>query len=87
MLFQSFKPVLGNRALFKLISGTDERNNLGEREPRIRKEFFQCGREKSCSHVIKVANGYVLVYGSDELRKIKDKAVCIYEKVKIQVKI
>ena len=78
VLFHSLKPVLVNGEYFVLIAGTDHR--AGDMKPQIPKEFFQCIREESCTHVMKTSKGYLLVHGIDDLGKRQHEAICIYEK-------
>ena len=81
ILFPSIKPHLTIGMNFKLIKGTDRVSSAGDREPLIRKEFFRCAREQSCTHVVQLANAFVVIHGSEELRKMENRAVRIYEKV------
>ena len=84
MLFHMFGIVHSKVAKFKLLSGRDVQNNAKDGARHIRKEFFLCGRDQSCTHVIELSSGYVLVRGSIELEEQKYGAVRIYEKVKSQ---
>ena len=68
---------------FELIAGKDEWKGDGNKAAIIRKDFFQCGRDKSCTHVMKFANGYKLVNDSIEFEKRKKEAVFIYERIKL----
>ena len=69
---------------FKLITGADDEISVRGAKPVIGTEFFQCGIEQSCTHLLNLANEYVITHGSEELRRRKDNAVSIYEKVKLQ---
>ena len=80
ILFHLFKSINANGAYFRLIEGLDNQSNVANSTQHISKEFYQCGREKSCTHVIKLPHGYELINGSEELGKRKHEAVCIYEK-------
>ena len=76
-------PLLTTGVYFTLTKEEGKGNSIGDNTPRIRKEFFKCGREESCTHIMKVANEYTLIHGSNELRRKKHEATCIYEKVKL----
>ena len=84
ILFQLLKFNFATGVYFKLIKGVDKKDNAEENTPLIRKEFFQCGREQSCTHVLRLANGYTKIYGSKDLKGKEHSAVCIYEKAKIR---
>ena len=86
MLFHMFGRVRSKVATFKLLSGRDVQINTEDEAPHIRKEFFLCGRDQSCTHVVELSSGYVLVRGSIELEGRKQGAVRIYEKVRSQGK-
>ena len=87
VLFQSFKPIIATGAYFQLITGADSQNSIEDTPPHIHKEFHQCGREQSCTHVIKLPHGYEVIHGSNELGKRKHEAVHIYEKMWLPGKI
>ena len=86
MLFHMFGIVHSKVAKFKLLLGRDVQINAEDETPHIRKEFFLCGRDQSCTHVVELSSGYVLIRGSIELEGRKQGAVRIYEKVKSQGK-
>ena len=86
LLIHLFKPTLSRGTYFSLIKGTAHQDSVAGTSPVLRKEFFQCAREESCTHVVKIPHGYVIVYGIDELKKRRNGALSIYEKVKLQGK-
>ena len=86
VLYHSFMPVLSIGTYFHLVAGTDEKSSAVDKTPHIRREFFQCGREKSCTHVVKLTNGYAPVLGSVELEKRIQEALCVYKKILIPSK-
>ena len=71
---------------FKLIKGVNMEYHAGDTSSLIQKQFFQCGREKSCTHVIQLTTNFVTVHGSNELEMKKGSAVRIYEKVELKGK-
>ena len=71
---------------FKRIEGSKMEQNIEDKSTLIHKEFYQCGREESCTHVIQLANNFMAVYGIGELELRKSSAVSIYEKMKIKGK-
>ena len=83
LLFGHFRSLFATGIYFKLVTGREDANEQGEKGPLVRKEFFQCGREQSCTNILKLASGYVLVYGTDELSKRKHEAECIYQKINV----
>jgi len=84
ILFQSLKLKSTTGVYFKLVKGIEKKDNTKEGAPLIRKEFLQCGKEQSCTHVIRLVNGYTKIYGSKDLEEKEHSAVCIYEKAKIR---
>ena len=84
MLFHMFGTVHSKVATYTLLSETAARNNAADKAPHIPKEFFMCGRDQSCTHVIELSSGCVLVHGIVELEKRKYGALRMYEKVKSQ---
>ena len=86
IIFHNLSPIYSEGVSFKLLSGTDMQNSAADEGPYIRKEFFQCGRKQSCTHVIELFSGFVLANGSIELEERKYGAVRIYEKVKLNGK-
>ena len=82
-LLHSLKPNCTDAMYFKMITGANEKKCVGDMASLIHKEFFQCGREQSCTHVIKISTGYVTVHGSVDLQARKDQALCVYEKMHI----
>ena len=87
VLFHSFHLVHANRTYFQLIAGADIQSSAADSAPHIRKEFYHCGREESCTHVMRLSNGYTLIHGSDELKTQQHEAVCIYKKMWLPGKI
>ena len=86
MLLQMLGRVHLKVAKFKLLSGKAVQNNAADGAPHIRKEFFLCGRDQSCTNVVELSSGLVLIHSSIELDERKYGAVRIYEKVKSQGK-
>ena len=86
LLIHLFKPIVSSGAYFRLIKGIDHQDSVAGTSPVLREEFFQCAREESCTHVVKLSHGYMVVYGIDALEKIRNEALSIYEKVKLQGK-
>ena len=86
VLFHIFGEVHSKVGKFKLISMTGMQNSVADEKPHIRKEFYLCGRDQSCTHVVELSSGFVLVHNSIELEKRKYEALRIYEKVKSQGK-
>ena len=86
LLIHLFKPIVSSGAYFRLIKGIDHQDSVAGTSPVLREEFFQCAREESCTHVVKLSHGYMVVYGIDELEKRNNEALSIYEKVKLQGK-
>ena len=84
VLLHSVIPQVKTGVYFKLIKGPDKESRAGDTVSLICKEFFQCGREQSCTHVMQLSNKYVVLHGSEELRKRKGSAVRIYEKVRTE---
>ena len=84
ILLHSVKSQADTGIYFKLIKGTIKESNGGSTTLLIDKEFFQCGREKPCTHVMQVASEYMTIHGNEELRKRKNSAMRIYEKVKAE---
>ena len=79
-----FQPCHATGRYFKMVAGTECELNEGDsQDALIRKEFFQCSREDSCTHVMKTSQNYVIVHDSDELRKRKYEAMCIYKKMQL----
>ena len=86
MLFDMFGTVHSKVTEFKLLSGQAVHGNAVDAEPHMCTDFLQCGRDQSCTHVIELSSGCVLVHGNIELEKRKYGAVRIYEKVRSQGK-
>ena len=82
--FFSVKAQFTTGMYFKLITGADDEISKRDTKPVLGKEFFQCGIEQSCTHLLNLANEYVIVHGSEEFGRRKGTAVSIYEKVKLQ---
>ena len=83
ILFHLFKPIQSTGVHFKLISGSDVKNTAADTASLIGKEFFQCGGDQSCTHVVRSTNGYTLVHGRNELERRAHEAEFIYEKMKL----
>jgi len=83
LLFYSLKPPVTTGLYFKLISGTDTEISVGSAAPFTNQEFFECGMQQSCTHVIKVGSGFVTVHGMDELGIRKHEAEIVYEKMQL----
>ena len=86
LLIHLFKPIVSSGAYFILIKGTAHQDSVAGTSPLLSKEFFQCAREESCTHVVKLTHGYMVVYSIDELKKRRNEALYLYEKVKLQGK-
>ena len=76
--------VYSKKAKFNIIVGNDMESNAADGAPHISQEFFECGRDQSCTHVVELFEGFVLAHGSIELEKKRYGAVRIYEKVASQ---
>ena len=68
---------------YKLIESKDKQNCVADKEPHIHKEFFQCSREQSCTHVVRLLDKCMLVYGSSSG---KHEATYIYKKMNLSSK-
>ena len=84
ILFHMIGEVHSKEAKFKVIVGNDVESNAADGAPHISKEFFECGRDQSCTHVVELFEGFVLAHGNIELEKKRYGAVRIYEKVESQ---
>ena len=82
VLIHLVEPQVKAGVYFKLIKGTKKERNSGDVGPFIQKDFFQCARTETCTHLLQLANEYMIINGSEELGKRKKSAVQIYEKVK-----
>ena len=87
LILYSIKPPVTTGLYFKLISGIDTEISAGHAAPYTNQEFFECGMQQSCTHVIKVGSGFLTVHGKDELGRRKHEAEFIYEKMKLLGKI
>ena len=82
-LFHALYPAIKAGSYYKVIASKDEAYSVAAPAPHIRKEFFQCGRDQSCTHVLRIVSRYVLVYGSEEFEKREHEADIVYEKIKL----
>ena len=87
LLLHSLKPNCTDAMYFKMITSTNEEKSVGDMAPFIHKEFFQCGRQETCTHVMRMSTGYATVHGSDDLETRKHQALCVYEKMHIPGKV
>ena len=81
------KPTLSSGAYFRLIKGIDHQESVAGTSPLLSKEFFQCAREESRTHVVKLSHEHIVVYGIDVLEKIKNETLPFMKKLSYMVQV